>query len=668
MSKRLFGLAIAIFSLFSLLIAQFYRIQIVEGDKWTHEAKKQHFLVIKEPFLRGRFTSNTSIKKGHPDLPQSFVIDVEKYHLYIDPEAIPVAHRKPIATKLMAILDLSIDEKLNFQKQFLRKSRSRKLAMWLDLETRDAILDWWFPYAHKGKIPRNAVFFVNDYQRSYPFGKLLGQVLHTIQDVKDEKTNQGVPTGGLELYFNSYLKGKQGKRRLMRSPRNAFETGEVITPPQHGADVHLTINHCLQAIAEQELEKGVKKCKAKAGTAVMMDPRTGHILAFAQYPFFNPPDYQFYFNNPELIEHTRLKAITDANEPGSVMKPFTLATALKANLELQQRGEKPIFSPDAKIGTSDGRFKGRPKRLTDTHLHHFLNMNMALQKSSNIYMARLVESIIARLGKDWYRSVLHDSYGFGKKTHIELPAESNGVLPTPGKKHPNGALEWSPATPYSMAMGHNVQITCLQLVRAYAIFANGGYLVQPTLVREIIKTYADGTKEMLLDHTSEEWQKNAPRVVSPEIVDAVVKTMKYTTKLGGTATRANIWGYTEAGKTGTANKIVNGSYSPTQYVATFVGFTPVENPAFVLLVSMDEPEYAYIPGIGKNHNGGVCAAPTFREIASRALQYLGIPSDDPHGYPSGDPRHNAEKADWVMETRKLQELYESWNHGKGKGH
>lgn len=660
--KRLFAIALGIFCLFALLIVQFFRIQVIEKDKWTEIAQKQHLLVLKEPFQRGRFISNTSIRKAHPQIPQSFVADVQKYHLYIDPESIPAPHRDPIASQLNSFLNAPEGKQKALRKQFQRKTRSRKIAMWLDQKTRDSILDWWLPYAKETKIARNAIFFTNDYQRSYPFGKLLGQVLHTIQRNKDETTKQAIPTGGLELQFNKYLKGKQGKRVLMRSPRNSFETGVVVTHPENGADIHLTINHHLQAIAEEELEKGVKNCKAKGGWAVMMDPFTGEIFALAQYPFFNPQEYPLYFKDPELSDHTRLKPITDANEPGSVMKPFTVATALLANKILESRGEKPIFSPEEKIATSVGKFKGRSKLLPDTHLHYFLNMDMALQKSSNIYMAHLIERVIDRLGKEWYRSILTDKFGFGKKTGIELPAESNGLLPTPGKNHPNGAPEWSGSTPYSLAMGHNIQATSLQLIRAVAIFANGGYFVNPTLIRKIIKTRPDGSQEILLDNTKKPPLTDAERVLSPDIVQNIVNSIKYITKPGGTASRANIWGYTEAAKTGSANKVVNGTYSPTQFCSSCMGFTPVSNPVFVLLVTMDEPQYGYIAGVGKNHMGGVCAAPVFREIASRSLHYLGIPSDDPHGYPKGDPRYNSEKADWVPESRRLQEIYESWNN------
>lgn len=666
--KRLLYLSFAIFAFFSTLIAQLFTIQITDGERWTKEANKQHYFIVKEPFRRGTFISNTSIKKGHLEAPLSFVIDVQIYHLFIDPKAIPAECRTPIAKMLASVLELSPEEHKKMRAQFSRKSRSRKLAMGVDKECYDAILNWWLPYARKNDIPRNAIFFVSDYQRSYPFGKLLGQVLHTIQEVKDEATTQAVPTGGLELYFNKYLIGKQGKRRLMRSPRNALETGEIISYPEHGADIYLTINHCLQAIAEEEIAKGVIKAKAKSGWAAMMDPKTGEILALAQYPYFAPSEYQSYFNDTKLIENTKVKAITDANEPGSIVKPITVAIALKANEELARRNEPPLFDPKAKMDTSNPSFPGRRKPLKDTHFHHYLNMQMAIQKSSNIYVARLVEKIVSRLGNEWYRKVLYDDFGFGQKTGIELPSESSGVLPTIGKKHPNGALEWSKATPYSMAMGHNVQVSSMQILRAYGIFANGGYMVTPTLVRKIVKTLPDGTQKVLVDNTSPERIKQFPRIMSEENVREVVKAIKYITKVGGTARRADVWGYTEAGKTGTADKAINGAYNPQFVCSSFVGFTPVKDPAFVLVVAIDEPEYGYDPVIGKKHHGGTVAAPVFREISQRALEYLGIPPDDPYGYPVGDPRYNAEKADWLPEIRQLQEIYEKWNNSKGNAH
>lgn len=661
--KRLCGIAIFILFLFSLLIAQFYKIQIIEGEKWTKQAQKQHFFIINEPFHRGRFFSNTSIDRKHPEIPQSFVIDVQKFHLHIDPQVIPKEHRDELSKKLIATIDLSVEEALRCREQFDHKSRNRKIAMWLDRETKDAIMEWWLPYARKYKIPRNALFFVADFQRSYPFGKLLGQVLHTIQNQKNEQTGQGIPTGGLELYYDSLLRGKMGKKRLMRSPRNSFEMGEIIASPEDGADVYLTINHNLQEIVEEEIAKGVQQAKAKGGWALIMNPYTGEILALAQYPFFHPPDYQAFFNDKSMIDHTRVKAITDANEPGSVMKPLTLAVAMIANEVLKQKGEKQLFDPEEKTDTANSRFPGRSKPLKDTHFHKAMNMNMALQKSSNIYMARLNEKIIARLGNKWYRETLHKVFGIGQKTQIELFSESPGLLPTPGKKHPNGSLEWSTATPFSMAIGHNIQISSLQLARAYAVIANGGYLVQPTLVRKIIKRLDNDEELVLVDNTSSDRLKKFPRVLSNEIADRLTTAMKYVTKTGGSAPKADIRGYTEAGKTGTANKILHGTYSQNHYCSSFVGFAPAKNPLFVCVVTIDEPEYGFVPGIGKRHHGGHSAAPVFREIGRRTLEYLGVARDDPHGYPVGDPRYDPDKADWMKETRLLKEMYEKWNKG-----
>ena len=660
--KRLLILALVLFGLFSILIGQFFKLQIIEGEKWLKEGRKQHYFYVKEPFLRGSFFSNTTIKKGHPQKEQRLVIDVEKFHLYIDPDNIPEENREEIANHLLSILNLSSEEQKNLRPQFDIKSRSRKLAMWLDKDIKDAILEWWNPYAREREIPRNALFFVNDYQRSYPFGKLLGQVLHTIQLNKDEVTKRAWPTGGLELQFDPFLQGKQGKRRLMRSPRNSIEIGEVISEPEHGADVYLSINHYLQAIAEEELAKGVKKSKAAGGWAVMMNPYTGEILALAQYPFFYPSDYKNYFNDPLLIEHTKIKAATDANEPGSIMKALTLTTALLANEELRAKGQKELFNPEEKFDTSNMSFPGRSKPIKDTHFHHFLNFNMAIQKSSNVYPARMVERIINRLGKEWFRNNLQNTFGLGTKTNLEIPAESNGVLPTPGKKHPNGTFEWSTQTPFIIAFGHNIQVTSLQILRAYSIFANGGYLVDPTLIRKIVKTHKDGTQEILVDNTTEERIKAFPKVISPEIIDRLKYALQFVTKPGGTSRRADVPGYSEMGKTGTAEKAENGHYSKSKYVSSFVGFTPAKDPAFVLIVTIDEPWYGYIPGLGLNHHGGTCCAPVFREIAKRSLEYLGIPPDDPFGYPIGDPRYNPEKANWVKETRQLQEMYEKWNN------
>ncbi len=662
--KRLVWVSIGVFTLFCLLLVQFFRIQIIEGEKWSRTARAQHQLVVTEPFKRGLFYSNASIKTGHPEKPQAFVVDVPKFHLFIDPMSIPAECRQEIATKLRGYLPLKEGDYEKLRAQFDRRSRSRKLSMWLERQERDAILEWWFTYARSKKIVRNALYFVQDYQRSYPFGKLLGQVLHTVREEKEVETQQSIPTGGLEFIFDRVLQGKQGKRLILRSPRHPMETGKIISYPEDGADVHLTINHYLQAIAEEEIRKAVKHANAKAGWAILMHPRTGEIYALAQYPSFEPAEYAKYFNDPVLREHTKIKALTDPFEPGSMMKPLTLAIALKANKELIKQGKKPLFSPNEKIATANGSFPGRSKPISDTRRHPYLNMYMGLQKSSNIYMSRLVQRVIEQLGEKWYRNALGEMMGFGKKTGIELPSESPGLLPTPGKLHPNGRMEWSTPTPFSLAFGHNLLSNSLQVLKGYAIIANGGFDVRPTIVRKIIRQKRDGTQELLLDNTRPERVQGFERLLEEDISKEVIKAMKYVTKPGGSAIKGDIHGYTEAGKTGTSEKIVNGTYSKKDHISTFIGFAPALDPQFVLMVVIDEPEYKYIPGVGRNQLGGNCAAPAFREIGLRTLQYLGVEPDDPYGYPVGDPRRNEEKADWTKEAKALRDLYSQWNDNK----
>ncbi len=628
-----------VFFLFCFLIIQFYRIQIIQGKRWQEMALQQHRYVIVEPFKRGSFFSNTSIKEGHPENEQPFVMDIPKFHLYVDPEAIPEKIKMEVAEK---VATLSPKKREKIIASLYKSSRNRKLLSWLEPEEKDTLLAWWKGYYPKHKLPSNALYFAPDYKRSYPFGRLLGQVLHTVQEEKDLLHFQSIPTGGLELYCNDYLQGVLGKRLLLRSPNHFMEINQVLQAPRDGADVYLTINHYLQAIAEQELEKGVINAGAKGGWVVMIDPYTGEILALAQYPFFDVRHFSDYYNRPELWESTRTRAITDAFEPGSIFKPISIAIGLLACEELQSKNKPSFFTPTEPIFTAQGSFPNTRFALKDGRVHKFLNMYMAIQKSSNIFSGKIIQKVIEQMGEKWYREKLVDLFGFGKKTGIELPAESPGMVPTAGKLNPNKTLEWSTPTPYSMAIGHNILINSLQLVRVYSIFANGGYEVHPTLIRKIVKN----KQQVLIDNTKRPLGK---RLLSPSIVKELVKGMKYTTKIGGTSPRSNIPLYSEAGKSGTSEKIIDGKYSHERYIASFIGFAPASHPRFVMMVTLDEPAHIFIPGVGKNWHGGISPSPIFREIGKRALSYLGVEPDDPYS------------EDWVQEVTELKTLYDKWN-------
>jgi cell division protein FtsI (penicillin-binding protein 3) len=638
--KRLAIISFFLLSFYVLLIIQFYRIQIIQGEKWTQYALAQHQTTLTESFRRGSFFSNTAIKKGHPEDNQPLVLDVMKFHLFIDPESLPCLKKIEISDKIFQFLNTNEEDKKSLLIDFYRKSRSRKIALWLDKSVKEQIQNWWREYAKKNKIASNAIYFQKDYRRSYPFKSLLGQILQTVQDEKDPNTMQAIPIGGLELKFNEYLKGKTGRRIINRSPLNPLDSGEIVDPPLDGADIYLTINHYLQAIAEAELKKGVEKAEAKGGWAIMLDPKNGHILALAQYPFFNPENYKDYYNDQEKIELTRVKAVNDSFEPASVFKVVTAAICFMANEELIKKGLKPLFSPDEKIATTNGNFPGRVKPLKDGRLHKFLNLDLAMQKSSNIYFGILIQRVIDRLGNNWYREKLLQ-LGFGRKTNVQIPSESKGLVPCPGKLHPNGTLEWSLPTPYSLAIGHNILVNSLQMVRAVSVIANGGYLIEPSICRKITRA-----GKILYDHEKD--RGITYKIMSKNSTDRILKSLIGVTKFRGSAPFAELKGYSQCGKSGTSEKIVSGKYSEKDYIAFFLGMAPAKDPRFVLLVAIDEPPKKWVEGRGKNHHGGVSAAPVFKEIAERALTFLGV-----------DPDGNKAKSNAY--ARELINLYNDWN-------
>lgn len=655
--RRLVVMAFSIFCMLSFLLFQFFKLQILEGEKWAKKAQLQHQFVVKEPYKRGVFYS----KARYRDLEnpyKSLVVDIPMFHLFIDPLSISEEFKQIVSEKLCRILDISEDKKTILKQQFEKKSRSRKLATWLSREQKEEIEKWWFSFAKKEKLPRNAVYFVGDYKRSYPCGKLLGQVLHTIREDREVGTNQAIPTGGLELYFNKELQGEEGKRRLLRSPRYALDRGDLIKSPTNGADVYLTIDHYIQAIAEEEIAKGVQKAKAKSGWAIVMEPKTGEILALAQYPFFYPENYRQYYSDKKLIEETKVKAITDCFEPGSVLKPLSLAIVMQANKQRILLGDRPLFDPEEKLNLRRVKFPGRKTPIKDVATSQFLNMKLALQKSSNIYISHMIQRVVDQFGDRWYRDQLFHTFGLGEKTGVELPSETIGFLPDIGKYYPNGKPQWSVPTPGCLAIGYNLLVNSIQVLKAWATLCNGGYLVKPTILKKIVKKKADGSEEVLLDNSQ---NKILKKVLDEDITREVISALKLVTKPGGSAFRADVPGFTEAGKTSTSEKIRGGVYAKQIHFSSFVGFTPAENAKIVVVIGIDEPEYRYLPGIGKTHYGGKCAAPVFREIAKRTLKYMGETPDDPYGYQIGDPRREPDKADMLEEISYLRKLFLEWH-------
>lgn len=633
--KRLNILAFSVFLLFSSLILAFYKVQIIEFEKWSKIAKTQHKMAVEEPCKRGIFFGR-SLCPSNPKSLVPLVMDLYRYHLHVDPYLIPQEHRLKFAREISKRFGLDAKE---VKEELMKKSRSRRLLSFLNRSEKEAIDIWFKEFVTRTKISKKGIFFIQDYKRHYPYGESLGQVLHTYR--YDSKRGVGYPTGGLELFFDPVLKGEKGKKILLRSARQKIDQDEVVEAAKDGYDIQLTIDPVIQAIAETELEKGVLTAKAKGGSVVIMDPQTGEIMAIASYPFFHPGKVEDYYNDATKMESTRLKAVNESFEPGSIMKPISAMIGLLANQELIEKNRSPIFSPIEMMDVTDTSFPGRLKPIKDVRSHRFLNMRLALQKSSNVYVARLIERVIKNLGEKWYRKQLSDLFLFGKKSGIELPSEHLGMLPEIGKKYQSGLLEWSVPTPFSLAMGYNLQCNQVQILRAFASIVNGGYLVKPTLIQKI-----SNQSGVFFEQQS---RKASKLPLNAFDLEEIKKALVFTTQKGGTAQFGNIRGYTEGGKSGTTEKLVNGSYCGTKHYASFIGFAPYQNTRFVMIVGIDEPQYQIIPGLGFNHYGGKCAARVFSRIGEKLLPYLGVVPDDPTDQLLKD------------EVVRLSELYDAWN-------
>ncbi len=638
-SHRLFALAFFLLVLFFAIIAQFYRVQMIEGAKWKAKARSQHHHIRNEPFKRGRFFATLHRDKHHPTRHALLALDLKYYHLYSDPALIPARERECLINMLETFFGLSKEERMVWATKLARTSRSQKLKGEITEREKKQLEMVWAKFAQQKRLPRNALYWIEDYCRSYPYGSLFGAALGAVQKERHVKTKQSIPTGGLELALHHKLKGQPGKRKLLRSPRQALAMGDVLVEAKDGEDIYLTIDPYIQTIAEEEIERAVQRVSAKAGWAIMMDPQSGEIYALAQYPGFTPASYRVCYNDPILKHYTEVRAVTDCFEPGSTFKPLCFAVALLANRECLARGEPPLFDPKTMVRCDQGMFPGRKRPLRDVGgPHAFLNLALALQKSSDIYGADVIERVIKRFGPFWYFKQLKRLFKLGQKTGIELPGETAGVLPNP--RDPN---QWSITTPCCLSMGYNVLVTPFQLLRAYAILLTGRD-APPTLIKRALPDPSKRT--VLIDGA-----------ISRELVDGL--TLATTAK--GTCKRASLAGYTQGGKSGTAEKVIQGSYAKRCHFASFIGFTPADAPRFLLFIGIDEPPHRFIPGVGGVYFGGFCAAPAFKAIMERTLEYLETPPDDPYGYPSDDPRFDPQKAKGAQRIRAAKELYRQWN-------
>jgi cell division protein FtsI (penicillin-binding protein 3) len=422
----------------------------------------------------------------------------------------------------------------------------------------------------------DGIGFIKESKRFYPNKELAAHLIGYV----------GLDNGGLsglESTYDSKIRGKDGAILIHTDARrHAFSRFE--RPPTSGSTVELAIDEYLQHIAERELHTGVVLNRAAGGSAIIMNPRTGEILAMANEPTFNPNA----FRDSQETER-RNRAVQDLYEPGSTFKVVTASAAI----------EEKVMDVDALIDTNPGRLyvAGRSRVITDDagRNNGVLSFTKVIVKSSNIGAVK----IGLRVGTERLSRFV-GLYGFGHQVSPDFPSENAGIVWSPEK--------WTESALASVSMGYQIAVTPLQMVAAVSSVANNGQYVEPRVVRAV---YRNGVRYQAV-----------PKVVRRTIgadTAATLTTIMEGVVTDGTAKRAQIDGYTVAGKTGTAQKLVNGQYSHSDHYASFVGFVPSRNPALAMVVVIDSAK-----GPNGDH-GGTVAAPIFKNIAEPALRYLGIP-------------------------------------------
>lgn len=415
--------------------------------------------------------------------------------------------------------------------------------------------------------------FYPEERRVYPQRKVASPVIGFVG-----VDNEGL--AGLELQYDDALAGEDGRETIVRDPFGRLLDVVDEEPVENGEDVYSTIDHRLQAQVEKVLRETRAEWGAKGATAIVMDPRTGEVLAIAQEPGYDANAFASVSG-----DRVRLRGVTDVYEPGSTFKVVTVAAALEEELVGPQT---PFYLKD-EIQVAD-----RVIRELETREPEMLTVRQILERSSNVGVVTLALELRKQRLAAWI-----NRFGLGRRVGIDFPGESKGIL-LPRR-------QWTGSTIGTVPLGQGIAVTPIQMVAAYGAIANGGVAVVPHLVTRV------GGEEVRA--------QEGRRVVSGSTASALLEMMQGVVA-EGTGTRAQVPGYTVAGKTGTAAKPdPTGGYSDTRYVASFVGVVPASSPRLVILVAVDEPKEEIF--------GGVIAAPAFAQIAGFALQYLDVPPDAP---------------------------------------
>ncbi len=556
-NRRAWYVAMGLVVWMAVVGGRLVQLQITKHDELAAKAKNQQLGAVETSPTRGQLLD----RQGR-ELARS--IDTESF--FADPREI-----ENVNDTAQKIATVTGQKKEDVASRIKEAKDSNKKFLWLirrlDLTTATKL----------DAMNIEGVYSRREPKRYYPNDALAAHVLGFVGT--DE-----IGLSGVEQYYNEKIRGEAGKLYLERDgsrERRVFDSYEV--QPHPGQTVVLTIDQTIQYRTEQALFAAVQNAHAKSGTAIVMDPRTGEILALANAPAFDPNQ------PPKDATDARINgALQTIYEPGSTFKIVAYSAAI----------EKGLVTPEDKIDCQMGSITVAGRLIHDGHPYGVLTIADALAKSSNVGAIKLGLMVGDESMYDYMKRL-----GFGSRTGIDLPGESAGIL--------RPLSRWQPSSIGSIAIGQEVGVTPLQVATAYSVLANGGSWVKPHVVRELRSP--DGS---VVFQTKTESRP----VLKADTVEKLRGMMEGVT-LHGTARKAQVEGYTAAGKTGTAQKIdpKTHAYSATKYIGSFVGFAPVSNPSVVIIVVIDEPQGLY--------HGGDVAAPVFREIAEQILPELNVTPD-----------------------------------------
>jgi cell division protein FtsI (penicillin-binding protein 3) len=548
--RRAKAVFFAVLIFFIVCIARLLYIQFFRGDYLASIAKKQHNLYIELEPRRGTIY-DTNFK------PQAVNLAFES--VFASPNDMDKAQKAQAQSSLASILNIDAERlrgKLSRNKSFIWIARKITPEQTQQIKT----------------LKLKGIGFIKESKRCYPNGYLLSHVLGFAG-----LDNKGLD--GIEMCYDKYLKGQAGWAIMLRDARrkklNVYDNSLM---PKDGYDIVLTIDEVIQYIAERELDQVYRQSRAKGASIVVMDPKTGAILAMA-----NRPTYDLNAFSGVNKDQMRNRAVCDMFEPGSVFKIVPASAAL---------GENKV-NEMTKFFCENGEYRVAGRILHDHTSHATLTFREVIELSSNIGTAKVAQL----LGADTlYRYV--KLFGFGSKSGIDIPGEISGSIKPP--------REWSKTTITCVPMGQEVGVTSLQLANSMAVIANGGTLMKPYVIKEI----RDKTGDMI-KYTS----PTPIRKVLNEETAARIKKILIGVVENGTGKLAKLNNFTAAGKTGTAQKVEpGGQYSHSRFMGSFVGFAPAEDPQLVISVTIDEPRGIYY--------GGVVAAPVFKNVAEDSLKYV----------------------------------------------